>query len=253
MNAGKERGWVDHQGLVDYYASHRNQANELYPSERRFLPWLAGSGESVLDVGCGAGGFAGVWQSLNPSLRYTGVDLSPALIDVARRQHPGHEFVQADCADGLPFEDRSFDIVAALGWLHWEPRHEAALAELWRVCRRQVFFDLRLVAGDGSPVTGEQRIALNGGWDGRTTVPYLCLPWESVARRLLELAPARILAHGYWGEPADTVVGVDGQVCFATFVLERPGATAPARPALELELPLEWPQALADRVEVNAR
>jgi SAM-dependent methyltransferase len=242
--------WFDHPDLIEYYATHRNRAEELYPSERRFLPWLAARVDSVLDVGCGAGGFSAVWRSFHPTLRYTGVDISTGLIEAARQCHPEHRFLRADCVEGLPLEDRFADVAVALGWLHWERDYARALRELWRVAGRYLFFDLRLQPQPGPDTVATQRLALNGEWDGRTTVPYLLSSWPRVAELLLGLQPARILGRGYWGKPADTVTGVDGEVCFATFVLERPGAVGETAPEVALDLPLQWPEQLGGTVEL---
>jgi SAM-dependent methyltransferase len=229
--------WVEHPELVRFYSSHRNHPDDLYPSERHFLPGLAERSASVLDVGCGAGGFAAIWHAFNPRLAYTGVDASGALVDAARSLHPKATFVQADGAGALPFADSAFEGVAALGWLHLEPRYPDALAELWRVAGRWLFFDVRLVAG-GDDVTGEQRLALDGEWDGRTTIPYICASWPRLARRLQSLAPGRISAHGYARRPAATVSGVPSEVCMTTFVLERGEGSL----ELDLDLPLGWPE-----------
>lgn len=240
--------WADHPDLVAYYETHRSRLSDLYPSERRFLPWLAAAADSVLDVGCGAGGFAEAWRACRPSISYTGVDVSAPLVAAARRAHPELEFFQADCADGVPLGDGYADVVSAMGWLHWEPRYAAALAELWRLTRRYSFFDLRLVDRSGPDTSAVQRLALTADWDGRTTVPYICASWPHVAELLLDLGPARILAHGYWGRPAETVIGVDSNICFATFVLER--GNSGGRPEVVLDLPLEWPRALSSRVDL---
>jgi SAM-dependent methyltransferase len=228
--------WVEHPELVRFYSSHRNHPDDLYPSERHFLPGLARESASVLDVGCGAGGFATIWRSFNPQLAYTGVDASGALIDAARSLHRDATFAQADGAGPLPFADGAFEGVAALGWLHLEPRYPDALAELWRVARRWLFFDVRLLAGD-EDIVGAQRLALGGEWDGRTTIPYICTSWPRLARRLQALGPARLCAHGYRGRSAATVSGVPAEVCMTTFVLER----GPGPLELELDLPLGWP------------
>ena len=66
----------------------------------------------------------------------------------------------------------------------------------------------------------------------------------------MALAPGRILAHGYWGPPAATVTGVTRDVCFATFVLERAEDGAADRPEVALDLPLSWPDRLADSVRL---
>jgi SAM-dependent methyltransferase len=211
--------WSDHPDLVAYYAEHRCRPEDLYPSERHYLPELAATSASVLDVGCGAGGFLDIWRAFNADIAYTGVDTSAPLIAEARRRHPDVRFVHADAVDGLPFEDRGADTVAALGWLHWEPRWEAALSELWRVTRERLFFDVRLL--EHETVAGEQRLALTGEWDGHTTVPYLCVGWPALSQALHGLGAGAVRGHGYPGPPAATVVGVPETICFATFVIER--------------------------------
>ncbi len=240
MSSSRLKSWIEHSDLVDYYSGHRDSPDDLYPSEERFLPWLAEEARTVLDVGCGAGGFADIWHSYDPGLEYEGVDASEALVEAASSLRPGSSFRVADCAEGLPFGDRHADVVAALGWLHWEPRYAEVLEELWRVTGRFLFFDLRMHDADTGEKRAEQRLALSGPWDGRTTVPYICTAWPEIARKLRSFGPARILAHGYRREPAETVVGVDWPVCFATFVLER-GASPVEDPVLDLELPVGWP------------
>jgi SAM-dependent methyltransferase len=250
MTRAHVSAWANHPDLLEYYTDHRDEPGELYPSERRFLPWLARESGSVLDVGCAAGGFAPIFRHWNPDIAYTGVDVSESLLRAARRLHPDAAFELADCAEGLPFADRSFDAVQALGWLHWEPRFEDALAEMWRVTAGRLFFDVRLHAGSGPHLRAEQRIALTHEWDGHTTVPYLCLAWERFAETLLRLEPGAVLGQGYEGMPSDTVTGVQGEICFATFVLER-GTAGKVAPLVCTALPYAWPAALSTPADVR--
>jgi len=193
----------------------------------------------VLDVGCGAGGFAEIWRHYNAGLHYTGIDASDSLVSVARRLHPDAEFVRADGAEPLPVKDGAADVVAALGWLHLEPRWRQAIPELWRAASGALFFDMRLHEAGGD-LEGAQRLALSGEWDGSTTIPYLAASWREVAGRLADLAPSRIRVYGYEGPPADTVSGMSS-VCFATFVLER--GEGPLE--VECELPYGWPEGVS--------
>jgi SAM-dependent methyltransferase len=232
--------------LVRYYTTHRRHADDLYPSERRFLPWLAHEASHVLDIGCAAGGFAEIWRSYNPRIVYEGVDTSLALVEAARKLHPSFEFHVADCADGVMLPDERADVVQALGWLHWEPRYRTALEEAWRLTKRRLFFDVRL-QDDAEDVTGEQRLALDGGWNGEITTPYLVVSWPRFARLLLELEPSRILGYGYEGAPRDTV-GTGATVCFATFVLEKG-----ARDDTDVccELPFAWPEDAREHIRLR--
>lgn len=50
------------------------------------------AGASVCDVGCGFGDLIPYLRERFGEFRYTGVDLSPSLVEEARRRHPDYEF-----------------------------------------------------------------------------------------------------------------------------------------------------------------
>ncbi len=83
-------------------------------------------GARVLDVGCGRLGL----RALEPALDITGVDV------LAAPGYPG-PFVRADPAEGLPFADRSFDLVYCSSVIEHVPseRRAAFAAEVRRVGR----------------------------------------------------------------------------------------------------------------------
>ncbi|KGF72269.1 hypothetical protein DO97_11000 [Neosynechococcus sphagnicola sy1] len=242
--------WVNHPELVDFYSQHRNSPADLYPSERRFLPWLARQSVSVLDTGCAAGGFSQIWQAYNPGIDYTGIDISAPLIEAAQQLHPDLQFHCANLVTGIDLPSGYATVVQALGWLNWEPDYGVAIAELWRLTERYLFLDVRLVTTPDAVAIGQQQLAFSGTWDGTTTTPYVTVLWPTFAEQLLALNPQQILGYGYWGQPATSVMGITSQVCFAAFVLEKTPLCNPDRvPTLCLDLPLSWPTALRDRVE----
>jgi demethylmenaquinone methyltransferase / 2-methoxy-6-polyprenyl-1,4-benzoquinol methylase len=66
-------------------------------------------GGSALDVACGSGKLTAQLDRLaGPGGRVVGIDFSPQMLEVARRDHPGIEFLEGD-ALALPFGDGSFD------------------------------------------------------------------------------------------------------------------------------------------------
>jgi demethylmenaquinone methyltransferase/2-methoxy-6-polyprenyl-1,4-benzoquinol methylase len=66
-------------------------------------------GGSALDVACGSGKLTAVLAGIaGDGGRVVGLDFSPQMLEVARRDHPGIEFIQGDALK-LPFEDASFD------------------------------------------------------------------------------------------------------------------------------------------------
>ncbi len=219
----KGKSAFSHPGMLEFFADSRRSPADLYPSERRFLPWLASRSAAVLDVGCAVGGFVDIWTHFAPEISYVGSDVSPELVDAARKLRPSVRFEVGDASLGLPFAGRSFDVVQALGWLHWEPRFADSLRELWRIADDHLFFDVRLACPGGGTNIGRQRLAFDVGAQGEeTATPYIVVDLGELVDLLLALEPSRLLAYGYLGPPDDLVDGISGEVCFATFVLERP-------------------------------
>ena len=96
-------------------------------------------GHNVLDVGCGTGTLVGMLaERVGPEGHVVGIDLSDAMLAVARRKHKAAnvEFVKANAED-LPFEDETFDRVTislAFHEMNWEGRQNA-LTEMYRVLK----------------------------------------------------------------------------------------------------------------------
>jgi ubiquinone/menaquinone biosynthesis C-methylase UbiE len=90
------------------------------------------SGHRLLDVATGPGALAA--QASRQGARCTGVDLSPKMVALASRLHPGLHFREADI-EHLPFPENSFDAVAGAFVLGHLPNPEAAVTECMRVLR----------------------------------------------------------------------------------------------------------------------
>jgi len=112
---------------------HRYEKEWHIPAAADF----AGSrGLRVLEIGCGLGTDGA--QFAKAGAEYTGVDLTEAAVELARKRFtlfnlPG-EFRTAD-AENLDFADESFDLVYSHGVLHHTPDTARAVREVHRVLR----------------------------------------------------------------------------------------------------------------------
>jgi len=91
-------------------------------------------GERILDAGCGTGRLAQELAARGAEV--TGVDVSPAMLEIARKKMQGKKavFLRADVTV-LPFAPASFDAAVCFTVLEFIPEPEEALRELWRVIR----------------------------------------------------------------------------------------------------------------------
>ena len=100
---------------------------------RRLVSFAAPSpGQRVLDVACGTGVVAREISEHVGQGHVVGLDLNPAMLEVARRLDPQIRWEQGDAA-GLPFKDGSFDLVVSQAALMFFPDRVAALREMGRV------------------------------------------------------------------------------------------------------------------------
>ena len=98
--------------------------------------FAAARGLQVLEIGCGLGTDGAEFAKAGAD--YTGVDLTEAAVDLARKRFElsdlSGKFQTAD-AEKLDFADESFDIVYSHGVLHHTPDTAQAISEIHRVLR----------------------------------------------------------------------------------------------------------------------
>ena len=115
---------------------------------------------SVLDFGCGRGGWIPVLERVFPSAELTGIDISATAIERARTDFPAHRFERFD-GERAPVDDGGVDMVFTYHVLEHVLHLEATAAEIARLLapggQACVIFPC------GNPGSLEERIVRLGG------------------------------------------------------------------------------------------
>ena len=89
----------------------------------------------LLDCGCGTAPMLELLKKKYPDRHYTGIDLTPQMIEVAKaKRMPGVKLVVGDC-EKLPFPDNSFDTVICCQSFHHYPNVQDFFNSVSRVLR----------------------------------------------------------------------------------------------------------------------
>ena len=127
-----------------------NGISDIYLREidRRFAPVVDAvitraaltSGERVLDLGTGTGAVAArAAEVVGPGGHVVGVDISPQMLALARARVAARGFAQVTmregCAEAIPADDNSVDVVLASLSLMYAIDRDAAAREMARVLR----------------------------------------------------------------------------------------------------------------------
>jgi ubiquinone/menaquinone biosynthesis C-methylase UbiE len=88
--------------------------------------------ESVAEVGAGTGNFLALFQ--DDAVLQVALDLTPGMLQVGRRRHPGIEAVACDGAR-LPLRDRCVDLACSAQALHHISKPVPVLLEMRRVAK----------------------------------------------------------------------------------------------------------------------
>lgn len=94
---------------------------------------------SLLDVGCGTGHFLELVAANHQSppaghpLQLAGIDISPGMLDVARRRLGDSVDLRESEVETLPWPDNTFEVVTSTDVFHHFPDPNPALAEIRRV------------------------------------------------------------------------------------------------------------------------
>jgi ubiquinone/menaquinone biosynthesis C-methylase UbiE len=131
QNKSSEIAFFDSHGASNAYDVFSPDTNQRLMDIVLRLSGLP-KGARIADLGCGSGVFSNVLRQRG--YECTGVDLSPALIRIAKQKYPGIEFIEGD-VEQLPFADASFDGVLLAGILHHFSDRSAFVAEVKRILK----------------------------------------------------------------------------------------------------------------------
>ncbi len=94
-----------------------------------------GDFNDLLDVGCGTGPMIELLSGKYPDKHYTGLDLTPKMIEVANAKNlPNTQFIVGD-SENLPFNDESFDAVICANSFHHYPNPQKFFNGVYRVLK----------------------------------------------------------------------------------------------------------------------
>ena len=102
----------------------------------------------LLDAGCGPAPMISLLAEKYPDRHYTGLDLTPAMIEQAKKKNiPNATFVVGDC-ENFPFEKDSFDAIICSMSFHHYPDPQAFFDSVKRCLRPNGRLILRDVTSD---------------------------------------------------------------------------------------------------------
>ncbi len=107
----------------------RRRAAYYHQEIERYLRFLIPAGSSVLEIGCGTGELL---AALEPS-RGVGVDISPRMVEQARRNFPALDF-RVDDMEDLQISEK-FDYVLVVDTIGHVDDIQLAFSQLHKVCR----------------------------------------------------------------------------------------------------------------------
>ena len=90
----------------------------------------------LLDAGCGTAPMLSLLTARFPNARFTGIDITPKMIEVANAKHlPNTTFFCGDC-ENLPFDADSFDVIICSQSFHHYPNPDDFLKSVQRCLRK---------------------------------------------------------------------------------------------------------------------
>ena len=157
-----------HKYSSDYYISKysntRNKSEDLFMSERYFIPRYLKPGISILDFGCAAGGFSQILAEYYDDIKYHGVDISSEMIDRARLSYPDKFFTHIDFDNSLiELDNIKFDLVQSWGVTVHAPDYQKILKKLWDLTSHSLIFDMRLKIHGEEILSKDLSYSLNPG------------------------------------------------------------------------------------------
>src|SRR6266568_9124257 len=131
MGTGKEQAELWGPGARDWSDYNEPMCTPFYAAVLDATG--VGPGTTLLDVGCG-GGFALLLAARRGAIT-SGIDATPALLDIARERVPAASLAVGDLEDPLPFEAGAFDVITAFNSVQFAADPVTAVKEMSQLVR----------------------------------------------------------------------------------------------------------------------
>lgn len=221
-----------------------NKNRSYYEDDRAYMRFLVQSGLRVLELGCGTGDLL---SQLRPGYG-VGVDLSPHMIDIAKKRHPDLEFIQGDIEDPdcLVSIKGTFDVIVLSDTIGYLNDCAQTLKYLHRFCTRDTRIIIAYYAWFWEPI-------LKFGEKLSLKMPSVEMNWlstddmmgflqladfESVKREWRQIFPVSLFGLGglinrYFG-----TLPLVRRLCLRNYLVARPMVNASlAKPSTTVLIP----------------
>ena len=171
-----------------YATSREEKANP----ELRLLIERLPPGAAALDIGCGGG--VPICRELAKHSRVTGVDISPAMVAIARASVPGGEFICGDIMD-MEFAPSSFDAVTSFYAIFHIPKeeHDELFRRIHIWLKPDGYVMTTVALGDESPYTEDDLFGVTMYWSNFGISQYR----ERLDRSGFTIIDETRLGHGF--------------------------------------------------------
>ena len=88
--------------------------------------------DSMLELGCGTGHWSGYF--IKQGFNITGVDISEAMLQLAKAKELKAEFMKAD-SQKLPFRNESYTVISSINMLEFVDNQDKVLQEIYRILK----------------------------------------------------------------------------------------------------------------------
>ena len=195
---------VCHEDPAENQCIDRVQRSMVRAALQRISAHPGWKGLRVLDYGCGSGRWAPLF--LERECLYSGVDISPAMLDLARAQNPGADFnVVTD--NRIPYPTVEFDLVVSIATIHHNPpdQQELILDEIARVLKPAGHLVLFESVGNPDPNNPVEYARLKQDWIRALAERGMGHVWYRGGRYFILCSMAdRFLRVLYRGRPRGT-------------------------------------------------
>ena len=168
-------------------------------------------------------GFAGILAILGPEPAFKSFATLPTQVLSTQELGAIPMFLlmgsfAAAAGQQLPFASQSFDLVHCSGSIHLNSRYRELIADMWRVTRHQLLFDLRLT--EGPSMEGKFRVDFDRSGEGGF-LPYIVINIDEI-RDLIDRslgAPDHVRLYGYHHPASSTAILPDDINLIMAFLL----------------------------------